>query len=341
MSDSPWMIGEIRLFAGLKPPQGWAFCQGQVLQISQNQALFNQIGALFGGDGISTFALPDLRGRTPVHAGGVAPQVGDKGGLETVALTADELPSHTHQVGAGGSATTSKPQASYWAENINAATAPYHSTQAGGTMAAGAVTVVGDGAPHENMQPFLALNFMIAVEGGFTTDSEPMLAEVRPFAGAMPPSGWALCNGDLLPLRTNTALYTLIGNTYGGDAKQETLGVPNLLDRLALGAGQGPGLTNRPVASSGGVNSVTLTLQQLGQHTHGAACNPAAGNAYGPSGAYWAATGGSSNYAASGDDTMAVGVFQATGGGGAHENRQPYVAMNYAIATVGMYPPPN
>jgi microcystin-dependent protein len=311
-----------------------------VLQIAQNQALFSQIGAAFGGDGVTTFALPDLRGRSPIHAGGVAPQVGDKGGLEMVSLTADELPSHTHVVQAGGSATTSKPQTGYWAENGNAATAPYNTTVAGSAMAAGAVTMAGAGAAHENMQPFLALNFMIAVEGGFTTTAEAYIGEVRPFAGAVPLLDWAPCNGALLPLRTNTALWTVIGNTYGGDGGQETVGVPNLLDRLALGAGQGPGLTNRPLGSSGGVNSVTLTLAELAQHTHAAACNPGAGDAYGPTGAYWASTSGSLNYAAAGSDTMAPGVFQATGGGGPHENRQPCVAMTYAIAVTGIYPKP-
>lgn len=334
------LLGEIRLFAGTYAPEGWAFCDGAMLQIAQNQALFSQIGAAFGGDGVSTFALPDLRGRTPVHVGGVAPQMGDSGGAETVQLTAAQLPGHTHQVGAAGNATTPKPQGGFWAENAGAATAPYHQTVAGGTMATGAVTTAGNGAAHENMQPFLALNFIIAIEGGFQTDPTPYLAEVRVFAGVVPQSGWVPCDGRSLPLKQNTALFSLIGTTYGGNPGQQVFNVPNLLDRLALGVGQGPGLTNRALGSNGGVDTVILTLDQLAQHTHAAACNPSDGDAYGPSGAYWAADkGGGSNYAASGSDRMAATVFGATGSGGAHENRQPFIAMNYAICVAGVMPP--
>lgn len=331
-------IGEIRLFAGAFAPQGWEFCAGQMLQISQNMALFNQIGANFGGDGISTFALPDLRGRTPVHIGGVAPQMGNRGGSETVALTMAQLPGHTHQVNAAGTASTPKPSGGLWAENGGAATAPYRQNQAGGVMAAGAVATAGGGAAHENMQPFLALNFIIATEGTFTTDPTPLIAEVRPFAGTPPLTGWVPCTGALLNLKEYTVLATLIGETYGGSLKDETFAVPNLADRLAVGAGQGPGLTNRPLASTGGVNSVALTLAQLAQHGHAAACYAGNGDSYEPSGAYWAADGGSDNYAATADDKMAAGAFGNTGGGDAHENRQPFVAQNYAIAVSGAYP---
>ena len=338
MSDVQAVLGEIRLYAGGRAPEGWVFCDGSLLSIAQNQALFEQIGDNFGGDGVTTFALPDLRGRTPIHAGGVGPIVGNNGGSETVVLTAAQLGGHTHAVSAGANATTPKPQGSFWAENGGAATAPYSVAAGGGTMAAGAVTTTGKGEPHENMQPFLVLNFIIAIEGGFVSDPTPLMGEVRPFAGAVP-SGWVPCDGRQLPLRQNTALFTLLGAPYGYDRSAETFGVPNLQDNLVVGQGQGKDLSLRLLGSSGGVNSVTLTLDQLAEHTHAATGNASVGDLLGPANAYWATDkGGGSNYVATGGDQMNAAVFGTTGGGGAHENRQPFVAMNYAISVAGVFP---
>lgn len=330
-------LGEVRLFAGTYAPLNWEFCSGQILPISEYTALYGVIGTSFGGDGVKTFGLPDLRGRVPIHQG-QGTVVGDAGGSETVSLTEAQLPGHTHAVGAGGTASTPKPQGGFWAQNGAGNTAPYSMGQDGSVMAASAVTVAGAGAPHDNMQPFLALNYIICTSDGDAT-TEPFIGEVRAFAAGLPPGGgWALCNGQLLSTRTYAALMTLIGNLYGGDVKSETIATPNLLDCVAVGAGQGPNLTKRDLAATGGANSVALVGNQLAAHSHAASCTSAAGSVYGPSGAYWAKDPAGPDYEASGSDRMATGAFGFTGGNGAHENRQPFLAMNYAIAVSGLYP---
>lgn len=173
MSD-PY-IGEIRMFGGNFAPLGWAFCDGSLLAISQYDALFALIGTTYGGDGISTFALPDLRGRLPIHQGqgaGLSPRaIGEAGGSESVALSQGQLPSHNHipiaSSAAGGADT---PAGNYWASS---ASAPQFvpGDQANVTMSGAAIQASGGNQPHDNMQPFLAVSFIIALEGIFPTQN--------------------------------------------------------------------------------------------------------------------------------------------------------------------------
>ena len=170
-------IGIIKLFAGNFAPRGWLFCQGQTLQISQNSALFAILGTTYGGDGVNTFALPDLRGRMPVGTG-QGPSLanytaGQAGGAETATLTANQLPGHTHpllatdQVGVDGlpagaaMATTDDPL-------NNLVGAPIYKIATPNTlMAAGSIGSAGGSQPHDNMPPFLGLNYIICLEGMF------------------------------------------------------------------------------------------------------------------------------------------------------------------------------
>ena len=165
------IIGEIRAFAFDFTPAGWAPCRGQLLPINQNQALFSLLGTLYGGDGRTSFALPDLRGRVAIGEGtaasGSAFGVGEPGGEETHQLTQDELPRHRHRARASAIAgTTSAPANSVWAAG-QARYAP-HGTA---TMAAEAIAQTGGDAPHNTMQPYLPLNYCIAVVGDFPTRS--------------------------------------------------------------------------------------------------------------------------------------------------------------------------
>ena len=164
-------IGEIRCFGFNFSPQGWAFCNGQLISISQNAALFNLIGTTYGGDGLNTFALPDLRSRVPVHQGsfaGVTHVVGQVGGVENVTLTGQEIPAHSHLIVATSNAATLKrpvPNTFYAASSSG-----NNFYEAGTTLTALAnntVSSAGGGQPHNNIQPYLTLNWCIAMFGIF------------------------------------------------------------------------------------------------------------------------------------------------------------------------------
>lgn len=159
-------IGEIRSFAFGYAPQGWAQCKGQLMQVTQYQALFAILGNRFGGDGQTTFALPNLQGRTPVHP---APDsfvpVGSSGGEEFHVLTVSEMPNHSHQLTAGSDATSNVAAGNVWGTpNASLQAMPY-SSQTNGTMRNDALGASGASQGHENRQPFAVVNYCIAIEG--------------------------------------------------------------------------------------------------------------------------------------------------------------------------------
>lgn len=155
-------LGEIRLFAGTFAPVGWAACDGRVLRISEYEALYTLLGVRYGGDGTSTFALPDLRGRWAVGRRGT--NLGETGGAETVALTAPQLPVHTHAAYASAAAAT-RTAPGVWASVATPAYLPGDPGAAGQTMAGDALAPTGFGAPHENLPPFLGMIHIIATDG--------------------------------------------------------------------------------------------------------------------------------------------------------------------------------
>jgi microcystin-dependent protein len=155
------------MFGGNFAPAGYALCSGQLMQIAQNSALFNLIGTTYGGDGVQTFGLPDLRGRVPVHMGTGFVQ-GQRAGTETVTLLTSELPAHNHTAGCtDGNANKASPQGAIWATEPNGITAFYTELAADGTMNGNLVGLAGSSLPHSNIQPFLAINFIIALFGVF------------------------------------------------------------------------------------------------------------------------------------------------------------------------------
>ena len=162
-------LGEIRMFGGNFAPVGWALCQGQLLAISENEALFNLIGTTYGGDGQSTFALPDLRGRLPVEVGtGFA--LAQSGGAETVTLTSSQMPTHSHFPHASTNpGDAGSPNGAVWA--TTSGPAAYATTGALAQMDAAAVGAAGGSQPHDNMPPFLCVNFIIALEGLFPSQT--------------------------------------------------------------------------------------------------------------------------------------------------------------------------
>lgn len=166
-------IGEIRMFGGNFAPAGWAFCDGQLLAISENDVLFTLIGTTYGGDGQSTFALPDLRGRLPVHQGtdaGTTYQLGEQGGVEAVTVTVNQLPAHTHAL----SMSTTVPDQFVPTSNVTAeATKRFYTANATNLqpMAANAIGSDGGSQPHDNLQPYLCVSFIISLFGVFPSQT--------------------------------------------------------------------------------------------------------------------------------------------------------------------------
>lgn len=162
-------LAEVRVVGFNFAPRGWGFCDGQILPINQNQSLYSLLGSTYGGDGRTSFALPDLRGRTPIHVGrsngGDDHRLGQKSGEETHTLSVTEMPEHTHT--ARGSNTAASQQAPEGNLLANNASNPYTAFANPVEMVSGSITNAGGDQAHENMQPYLALNFCIALQGLF------------------------------------------------------------------------------------------------------------------------------------------------------------------------------
>ncbi|WP_022901284.1 phage tail protein [Humibacter albus] len=165
-------VGEIRMFAGNFAPNGWAFCDGSLVAISEYDTLFALIGTTYGGDGQSTFALPDLRGRAPVHIGNGAGQtvaLGELGGVESVTLSGTQLPTHGHAPqGSTQPANRTSPVGNVWASWSDN---PYSTAAPSASMAEGLIGSAGSGLPHDNMPPFQVINFIISFFGIFPNQS--------------------------------------------------------------------------------------------------------------------------------------------------------------------------
>ena len=246
-------LGEISIFAGNFAPRGWALCEGQLLPIGQNQALFSLLGTIYGGDGRTTFALPDLRGRTAIGAGNgpglTDRRLGAKGGSESITLNLSQIPSHSHSV----PPTTG---------------------------------AAGSGFSHTNMQPWLAINYVVPTVGVFPSrnlgGSDSYLASVEMFAGNFAPRPTTMAHGQILPINQNQALFSLLGTTYGGDGRT-SFALPDLRGRVPVGQ------EDSPLYSLGerkGAESIFLNTSELPSHTHTLPGTPSATTATGGSGAH-------------------------------------------------------
>ena len=167
-------IGEIRMFAGNFAPNGWMFCEGQTLAISENDALFTLIGTTYGGDGQETFNLPNLASRVPIHMGtgpdGTNYQIGEAAGVESVTLTTQQMPNHTHPFTASTAVgTVNSPAGALTSQSVSVKM--YLADQPGSAANANSITPVGGSQPHENCQPFLCINFILSLFGVFPTQT--------------------------------------------------------------------------------------------------------------------------------------------------------------------------
>ena len=172
-------IAEIRIFAGNFAPRGWAFCDGQLLPIAQNTALFSLIGTIYGGDGRTTTALPNLQGRAPMHPGRgpglTARRLGQRVGVETVTITEAQIPSHTHTMRATTAGANAATPSNTTALARSAAVLRIYQSAASNTtlvdLASETLSTTGGGQAHTNLQPFLTMNFIIALQGTFPARS--------------------------------------------------------------------------------------------------------------------------------------------------------------------------
>ena len=264
-------LGFVYNFAGFFAPGYSAMALGQLMPINQNQAEFSLLGTLYGGNGTTNFALPNLAGSAIVGSSATL-SVGQSVGSANVTLTTAQLPAHDH------------------------------------TLSGGGVTgLTGGNQPFNNMQPSLAMTPLIATSGVFPSSgggsgSAAFLGQVSYFAGNFVPSGWSMADGSLLSIAQNTALFSILGTTYGGNGTT-TFALPDLRGRISVGAS-----ANDPLGTVFGQASTTLTTGQLPAHNH-------------------TLSGG--------------GVTGTTGGNQPVNNDQSSLALNYLIATSGIFPTPN
>jgi microcystin-dependent protein len=169
-------VGEIRMFGGNFAPAGWAMCDGQLMPISENETLFNLIGTTYGGDGQSTFALPNLQSRVPIHQGtnaatGTTYQLAEMGGVEQVTLTVQQIPVHSHTPLASTNGGSDNPEGNFWGSTSTGK--PYGLPAAGAAANMGAASIgsAGGSQPHENMIPFLVVTYIISLFGVFPTQN--------------------------------------------------------------------------------------------------------------------------------------------------------------------------
>lgn len=336
-------VGEIRQFAGNFAPAGWAFCDGQLMPISENETLFNLIGTTYGGDGQSTFAAPGLNGRVPMHMGtlnGTTYQIGETGGAEAVTLTTAQIPNHTHNALGASVGTADRGDGNVWAESKGAK--PYVAGPATTLMNANAIGASGGSQPHDNMIPFVGLNYIISLFGTFPSPSGgngiPFLAQINIFSFNFAPGGWAMCNGQFLPINQNQALFSLLGTTFGGNG-QTTFALPNLQGRIVMD--DGTGFSGSMVLGEvAGEVSHTLNSGELAAHSHA----PNAGSrpdVNTPAANYWASGTGFTPFAAIPDGQMATGTMSSVGGSQAHNNMSPFLVLNFCIALTGIFPSRN
>jgi microcystin-dependent protein len=342
-------LGEIVIFAFNFAPRGWTQCSGQLLPINQNQALFSLIGTMYGGNGQTTFALPDIRGRVPVGVGqgnGLTPWApGEKRGTESHTLTVDEIPSHTHAIQVVSSTGNEQsPQGNYLA--AVASGVPSWSDMSSGYNPVG-VAQTGNSQSHNNRQPFTTLNYAIALQGIYpsrdkndedvaTKGIDPFLGEIAIFPYNFTPRAYAACNGQIISISQNSALFSLLGTMYGGNGTTQ-FALPDLQGRAVINWGQGPGLSNYNIGQKGGAETVTLTSGQIPAHTH-----PLRAASEGVSddfdnktfGPIW---GGCST--ATPDALLYDSILQGTGGGNPHNNLMPSIGLQFSIAMQGIYPP--
>ena len=358
-------LGQIKIFAFNYAPQNWALCQGQLMPISRYTSLFSILGSAYGGDGTTNFAVPNLQG-IPVGAG-QAPgasnyQLGEHGGEAGVTLAPQQLPSHNHAFSTvGDQATSATPAGNQpawtWKQAANDTVIGIYAELADPTtmLAPNAIATSGSGRPHNNLQPYVTLNFSIATAGLWPQRDGPPAPADPPFIGEIsicafgnPPAGWVLCEGQLMQIAQNQQLFSLIGATYGGDAVR-TFALPDLRGRVPLNFGQ-----NFAIGLRGGEEAHLLSEAEMPAHSHALMGN-ATSQHVGPRAAPITVLGMSLGkqlpfntpftanlYSTAAANAQLAGAsIGGAGGGQPHPNMMPSLAMSFCICLSGVFPSRN
>lgn len=330
-------IGEVRLFAVSHTIDNWLPCDGQSLAVARYTKLFQIIGNRFGGDGSTTFSLPDLRSRVVISAdtaSGFA--FASRYGEEQHLLTVEELPAHTHTV----SVTSQSSNSTSGFGNVLATSAdPCYSGGPRNVFLHPEALVPSPGGtqPHTNLQPYLVLEYRICTEGYYPQDDlgEGWIGEIVMLAFSKQLRNWLPCDGRVLPASLYGTLAQLLGTTYGNPTNAVQL--PDLRGRTPVASGDSPGLTPRPLGSSGGSAGVELTLQQMPQHSHmlySGSGTPDSGTS--PESRMYAV--GSHFSSGSAEGQLAADALASTGGSLPHNNIQPCLALQAVICVAGLFP---
>ncbi len=391
--------GEVIMYAGVRTNDIRYFteCDGKLIAVSQNDALFSLLGTIYGGDGRTTFGVPDLRGRVPIHHG-TGPglpdyRMGQRGGAETETLVGGQIPEHSHFI-------SEKPK-SFITQNMPMYSGIGNSAvPEGNVFAAGArnemiystnedavyttsstlnVTVSGvsfsvenegDAQSHNNMMPTATIKYLICTYGTYPSRNSGGLDEtmgmINIYAFNFEPGGTAKCDGQILPISQHSALFSIIGTTYGGDGRT-TVGLPDLRGRVVVGEGSNGVSQNYQLGSKGGQVNVTLATQNMPSHSHNVTMNfdviakgtmegtlEQGNNTSGLDNIFARGLKNERIYSDQGPNTFMtdalLGVIdfeldasatEIAGENLAHNNMQPYLTLNYCINTVGVFPSRN
>lgn len=326
-------VGEIRWLAyevnADAPPAGWVPCDGRVLDSDLDSPLYSLIQNSYGGQ-FPQFAVPDLRGRVPLHRGGNR-TLAQPGGQERVALTVAQLPAHNHLLGANsGEGDRGDPAGNVWARSEALG---FSADAADAAMGSQALASTGADAPHDNMMPFLGLTALISRDG-VAPGEEPaapdaFMGEIRMMAFPDQPLGWLHCDGGALLLEEELAV--LVGDLYSHDASNPT--VPDLRARVPIHRSD-----VRQVGRPGGEEAHTLSPAELPPHTHAAMAAPVPGDDPSPSGRHWGVQSAGLAYAVIPDTSLRPDAVATAGLGMPHDNLPPYLALNCCVSRTGIFP---
>jgi microcystin-dependent protein len=341
-------LGEIRVFAGNYAPSGWVICDGSPLSTTAYSSLYTLLGTTFGGNGSTTFALPDLRQKVAIGAGqgnGLsAYNIGKTGGETNTTLSSNNLPQHTHAMAipvtqSAGNQDT--PAGGYPAITTGNTYATSSNSSMATNSISGTLTSAGGTTSISNMQPYLTINYIICTMGLYNSFDWPILGEIRLLAyNSTLPSGYLPCDGRTLNISAYQALYSLIGAKFGGNGTS-TFALPDLRSRIPIGFNSNG---TYPVGKTGGTETETLTVNNLPSHSHTATATTSVysgiGNADSPVGNYPAINPQRGNEFSSASTSTITGTTNATGNASPTpvNNMQPYCTIQYVICTEGIYP---
>ncbi len=340
-------MGEVKLVAYDFVPRDYMRCDGRLLKIDGHTALFALLGTRYGGDGRTTFGLPNLQVRVPISSKSKT-LVGTTGGRYEVTLDAANIPPHSHGINvASESAEETTPDDTIFAAAAPRAQSVYAPPGAGahGKLRQESIGNSGRSEPHSNMQPTIALNYVISAygffppkggpQGGADDGDEDYIGDIRAFPYAVVPREWAPCDGKILQIQSNQSLYSLIGTTFGGDGKT-TFALPDMRGFLACGAGTLDTHTHKH-GQRFGSETVAIDPDQMPPHSHDLVTVDAAASEAAGAGNLLSSQAPIYTQAKY-KDLMHQDVIEENLGGADHSNIMPYTTANYCIKVDGLFP---